>query len=294
MFAIKIDPVIRNLGLLLGVQLVLAAGLLAWQAGPAGGQAQALFAFDSQAVDRLVIEGPGQARVELQRRGEGKDAGWVVAQAGGFPADAARVRQVVDKLHGLKSREPMATSPDAIERFKVADAAFERRLQAQAGGKTVATLLLGTSQGRLTSARKPGDAHVLGVDWSTHELGTQANDWLDKSVLRVAKADVEAVEVDGTRFDPAAADRVAQALAELSFQGLRGRDASARQDLGKPEVRVQVQRRGGGPAIEYVLYKPAGGEDRVLVVSNRPETFTLAEHQARPLLEAAKRQAPAG
>jgi hypothetical protein len=51
-----------------------------------------------------------------------------------------------------------------------------------------------------------------------------------------------------------------------------------------------VQRRGG-PPVDYRLYKLPGGDDHALVVSSRPETFTLASWQARPLIDAAARTA---
>jgi hypothetical protein len=313
------------LGLLLLAQLALAAALMAWQSRmPGSAEPRALFAFDNQAVDRLVIEGPDKARVELRRTGGGKEAAWVVAEAGDFPADAERVRQLLEKLRSLKAGNPVATSAEAIERFKVADAGFERRVSAEGGGKALATLLLGTSQGaRQTHVRRAGESGVLALDWPTYELGIKSDDWLDKNALRFPKAEIEAIEVDGLRLvaaapapapasaasaaapppawaasglaaghrlSEAAADRLAQAVSDLAFQSLRGRDAGARQGLGAPELRLQVRRRGIA-AVEYTLHKLAGSEDRVLVLSSRPETFTLAAHQARTLLDAAKREA---
>lgn len=345
--AMKTNLPLRGLALLLVAQLALAALLAWWQdRGAGGGEPRALFTFETQAVERLVIEGPDNARVELKRRGSGADAGWVVANAGDFPADATRVRELIDKLHGLKAADPVATSVEALERFKVADTAFERRVSADAGGKAVATLLLGTSQGaRQTHARKAADAVVLSVDWPIHGLSVKSDEWLDKNVLRVSRSEIEAIEIDGLRLarigaapsastaasaaaapprdavatpasgvpaattaaatqaggtwqasglpagrtlDTAAADSLAQAIAELSFTSLRGRDEAARQGLGEPQRRWRVQRRGGTP-IDYRLYKLAGSEDHVLVVSGRSETFTLAAHQARPLLDAAQK-----
>lgn len=332
---------LQMLGVLLAAQLALAGAVAWWQVRTPGDAApSALFSFDAQAIDRVLIEGPDKKRVELKRTG-GRDAAWVVAEAGDFPADGARVRQLIDKLHGLKAGDPIATRAEAAERFRVADAAFERRVQADAGGKAQATLLLGSSQGaRGTYARKAGDSAVLGVDWPTHDLGTRADDWLDKTVLRVPREQIEAIEVGGVRLlagaapqatapgagataaaasattpgaasspgsaasaapprwsasglaagqtlDEAAAERLAQAIGDLAFQGLRGLDATARQGLGAPELRLRVQRRGGAP-VDYTLFKAAGSEDRVLVVSNRPEAFTLAAHQARPLIDAAR------
>lgn len=271
---------VRNLALLLLAQVVLAAGLLAWQGRGGVAEPKALFDFDVKTVDRLVIEGPDEAKVDLQRRGSGDTAQWVVTQAGDFPADGSRVRRVLDQLHGLQVTAPVATSAAAAERFKVADEDFERRIRAEAGGRFVATLLLGSSQGsRQTSARKGGEDEVYAVDWATYDVATRSEDWLDKGVLSIAEEDVTGVEVDGKELDEEARKRVAQALAGLYFQNLRGTGDEARRGLGKLELQLVVQRRQGEP-VTYTSYRLPDTEDRALVVSNRPEVFTLSAVQA--------------
>lgn len=337
-----------GLGALLAAQFALAAGLVWWPAqAPQTSTARAMFSFDAEAVDRLVIEGPAQARVELKRQGSGPGAGWVVAGAGDFPADPARVRAVIDRLHGLKVGAPVATSAEALERFKVADAAFERLVQAQAGDRPVATLRLGSAQGSRQTAARSGDAReVLGVDWPTWELATSVDDWLDKTVLRLPKAEIAAIEVDGLRLvaadtgsaapaahvaaaapaaasapagaastvepavpaaprwnayglaagqalDDEAADRLAQAIADIGFVGLRAAGERAGTALGTPERRLVVQRRGAQP-VAYTLYRPGDGDERLLAVEGRPETFRLAGHQARPLVDGSTRDALTG
>jgi len=91
-------------------------------------------------------------------------------------------------------------------------------------------------------------------------------------------------------LDPAAADKLAGTLADLRFTSLRGHDEAARKDLTAPELSFSVQRRGGQP-VDYRLYKLPAGDEHALVVSSRPETFTLASWQARPLIDAAARKA---
>jgi hypothetical protein len=325
---------IRILAVLLAAQLLLAAGLAAWSVRSAmPSPATALLGFDRNAVDKLTIEGPDKVRTDLVR----KDGHWGVTQAGGFAADDARVAQLLGRLAALESGPAVATSTDAAQRFKVADAAFERRVEIDGGGKTLATLMLGTSQGpRQTFARKAGDNAIVGVDLATFEVPAKPDDWLDKGALQVPRGEIEAIDVAGLklvrqeaapatiaasaparaassaqvaasaapaaatwradglqgdeRLDPAAADKLAAALADLRFDALRGRDDSARKDLTTPLLTLQVQRRGGA-RIGYTLYKLASGDGDALVVSNRPETFTLAAYRAKPLLDAATRAA---
>lgn len=343
----------KTLAALLAAQLVLAAGLAAWSARAAMAPAPgALLAFDKDKADKLSIEGPDKTRTELERKGDR----WLVAQAGDFEADRNQVAQLLARLSALKPGPTVATSSEAAERFKVADSSFERRIDVDVGGKSVASVLLGNSLGtHQTFARKPGDHDVVSVDLATYEVPAKSDDWLDKTVLQVPRDDLAAVEVAGLkltrqaptaaagtspaasaataagatsgataspasaasgattvppsvtasapspawhadglrageRFDPAAADKLAGALADLRFNALRGRDDAARKELATPELTLSVQRRGG-PPVDYRLYKLPGGDDHALVVSSRPETFTLASWQARPLIDAAARTA---
>jgi len=109
-----------------------------------------------------------------------------------------------------------------------------------------------------------------------------------------AAASAPAWHADGLgeheKLDTAAADKLAGVLADLRFNSLRGRDEAARKDLTTPELTLSVQRRGG-QSVDYRLYKLPGGDDHALVLSSRPETFTLASWQAKPLLDAATRKA---
>jgi hypothetical protein len=328
-------PTQRHLALLLAAQVLLAVVLGWWQwREPASAAGQPLLVFDKSAVDKLLIEGPDNARVELLRKGgaDGKGAAWMVAQAGDFAADASQADLLINRLHGATAGAPVATSAEAAERFKVADAVFERRITAQAGGKTLGTLLLGTSQGpRQTYARKAGANEVHTVDLASHEVPVKAADWLDKALLRVPLGEIAGIALDGLeltqvappapaasataaasaatgagsapvptwqaqglkpneRVDNAAADRLAQAIADLRFNGLRGRDEAARKDLGATELRIGVRRRDGR-RIDYTLRKLPAGEERALLVSNRPETFTLTQAQAKTLVDAAARKA---
>lgn len=60
--------------------------------------------------------------------------------------------------------------------------------------------------------------------------------------------------------------------------------------VAAPLLALTVQRRSA-TRIDYTLYKLPAGDDDAPVVSSRPETFTLAAYQARPLLDAAARTA---
>jgi hypothetical protein len=60
--------------------------------------------------------------------------------------------------------------------------------------------------------------------------------------------------------------------------------------LGDVELQIGVQLKQG-QRIDYTLRKLPSGDDRALVLSTRPETFTLTSYQAQSLTDAAARKA---
>jgi hypothetical protein len=188
----------KSLAALLGVQLVLAAGLAAWSArGAIQPTPSTLLAFDKDKADRLTIEGPDKARTDLARKGDR----WVVTQAGDFEADRTQVAQLLARLSALKPGPTVATSSEAAERFKVDDKSYERRISIDVGGKSAGTVLLGNTQGaHQTFARKVGDNDVVSVDLATYEVPAKSDDWLDKTVLQVPRGDLASVEVSGLKL----------------------------------------------------------------------------------------------
>jgi hypothetical protein len=182
----------------LAAQLLLAAALLALQWRSAAEPEEAAVAsMQVDAVDRLTIEGPDQLKTVLTRQG----GQWRVAQAGDFPADAARVRQLLERVAGLKSGLPVATSADGAERFRVADTNFERRLTAEGGGRVLANLLVGSAQGaRRSHVRRAGEHEVLLVELAVADLPAKDEEWLDMGLLQLPRSDIDAIEVGDLRL----------------------------------------------------------------------------------------------
>src|SRR3546814_3110692 len=129
-------PRVRHVAL---AGLSLSSGGLAGQ--PPG---TPLLAFGADAVERLTIsDGEGES-VALAR----KDDGWVLPQAGDFPADSAKVDALLTRLAEVEQGPPVATSDAAPARLRVAEDAFERKLVLEQTGGDPATVYLGTAQDR--------------------------------------------------------------------------------------------------------------------------------------------------
>ncbi len=193
--------------IILAVQLGLAA-LLAVRKNPLASTTPQtpLIGADVANADHVVIEGTpaagasaGSARVELS-----KDNGkWVLPKYFNAPADKFKLNSVLDELAGLKRGLPIATSSAALERFKLADDDFERRMVLSRGGKTLGTVYFGSSAGvRQTDARTAKDHAVYNVDLATYELPTQNSDWLDADLLQRDPTSLTELDVTGATSQP--------------------------------------------------------------------------------------------
>lgn len=184
------------LAALLAAQLLLAGGLALTGTGLGGhGASAVLVSIEKDKIDRLTVEGPDKKPpVTLVKAGDR----WRLPDSGDFPADAGKVTQLLGRLGELKQGAPVATTAGARERFRVQDDAFERRITLGAGGRTVATLYLGTAQGPHRSFARAGDGSAIyEVDLSAYDAPFRPEDWEDLSVLQLPLAQVDAIDVAG-------------------------------------------------------------------------------------------------
>lgn len=301
---------IQWLAVLLGVQLLLALGLeLSGTAlnRPADTDAP-LLVFDSDAVDRITLEGPDQTGVVLAK----KEGHWYLPEIDDFPADSARVTQLLNRLAGLEAGEVVATTTGAHARFRVSDETFVRRITLAEGDESRAVLYLGTSPAlRRLHARPGGENDVRIVELAVFEVPVKRADWQDKALLAFPQAEIAAIEIDGLRIergsgeDPgwtaaplpegkrlkgSAADKLARLLAELRFEEVLGKESKPEYGLDKPVLRLTLTRKEGEP-VEYRLGKEASREKYTLRVLSRPEHFRLPSWTAQNMLDAARLEA---
>jgi hypothetical protein len=304
---------ISLLGALLVAQLLLAFGLSF--TGPrlsARSADQPLFSLGGSDVDRITIEGPDKAKVVLAKGG----GAWQLPDVGNFPADKARVDALVKTLEGLKEGMPVATTSQALARFKVGDDRFERRITLAGAGKTLATLYFGTSPSmREVHARRSGQGDVYSVAFATYQAPAKAANWEDNAILQVPKKDIEAIDVAGLHIvrvpspvapeaarpewaatgltkgealDTEAADKLAGLIADLRIDAVLGKVAKPDYGLDHPVLALTLVKTGG-QKIEYALGKEKDGKTYILKASTRDEYFRLPDYTASPLLDAAKR-----
>lgn len=154
-----------------------------------------MLSFERQHIDGLVIYGEGD-ELMLSKT----ESGWQTAD--GFPADKDKIDGLLLRLKDLQFGMPVATSAEALKRFKVADDTFNRRVQLKRGDTIVADFYLGTGAGaRQSHVRRADQDAVYSVALGNYDVPVGVDEWQDKSLLQFKEDEVtgitsEAIEVN--------------------------------------------------------------------------------------------------
>ncbi len=257
-----------------------------------------LLVFDQGSLDGLRIE-DGDGTLLIERR-EGR---WVLPEQNAYPASAGKVRQLLERLAGLKKGWPVATTAGAATRFKVAKENFERRLVLLRDGKPVATLYVGSSPGfRKAYVRPEGDEAVYAVEFNTWEVTARPLDWADRRLLALKKDELQRVAFPGVTLvrqgdawqpedlaedeqpDTGAIDSLLGRLAALQAEPLF---KAPEKRPEQPEFSLEVTRKGGEKLV-YRFFKPEDG-GYLVRRSDLDTWFRLSASTAEPLKEAERK-----
>lgn len=260
-----------------------------------------LLAFDAAKVDEVRMT-DGDHSLDLRKQ----DGQWQLPGSSGFPADQASVARLLDELGAMRKGWPVATTTGALKRFKVDDKDFERKVTLLSDDKPQAILYVGTSPGfRKVNARPAGDSAVYSVAFNAYEVNPEANDWLDKSILKLDAKDIARVEMPGftlqrdgeslrvENLDPKeqtneqAAGALLESLATLRIDGLLGTEPEPDYHLDKPDLEVKVTRKDGD-VLDYRFSKPAKASYYVLKRSDLGDYFKVTEFSVKPIRDDAR------
>lgn len=191
-------PKLMLLSIFLLVQLGVAYGLhVSNHSLTAFNATQKLLTFNINNLDELVFKGPDQQEIVVRKN----DGHWMLPDHFGAVADQARIKNLLQRLGTMKRPWPVAESSDVRTRFKVADNAFERRLEFREKGETRADLLLGSSPGfRKVHARLKGEDKIYDIPFSTYRVSLKAQDWVDKNPLKLDRAKIDSIDLSDCRL----------------------------------------------------------------------------------------------
>lgn len=300
------DKILRILGIVAAAQLVL---VLVIQLGGSSTLAvqksdQPLLNFNTSDVDTLVIKNAEQQKIQLRK----KEGQWQTTD--GFRADQNKVTQLIEKLSGLKTALPVATSDTALKRFKVDNSKFERHIVLQKGDQTLAALYLGNGAGaRQSYARKDKDTAVYAFNLASYDFPTEPDAWQDKTVLQVNKQEVTAVTLAGFTLErdnlagkedtliswkaeqlavgkmvnQKAVNEALLPLFSLRFEKVLGKQVKPKYGLDKPVLSLSLTLKNGKQ--DYQFGKIKDEDNYVLKISNRAEYFQIPAFTVKPLVE---------
>lgn len=284
-------PFVLGLLALLGAQILGAIGLslVSRSALTPSALDSPLLEFDPQSVTALRIEGGSDGTITLAKA----DQGWVLADLSDFPVDSTKVHSLLDRLATLKRPLPIATTPEAQRRHKVADTQFERKLGLESGDSPLTTLFLGDSPGfRRTFARLAGENAVYDLELPLSDVPSRRDDWLARDRLRLDQEAIERVSADGWSLvkgagdwklegldqspDEGAVGAFLSRLANLSYRGVLGNEDKPEYNQASPRLEVTMG-LADGTERQYRFSQAEDSQDFVLKVSDRPWYFKLSE-----------------
>lgn len=172
----------KRLTVLLVLQVLLMIGVFAYQQNSRIQiDAQPLLGIITSDIDRIVIQDPSN-KVSLQKSGNT----WQLPELLQLPVDTQKLDDLLQKLDGTKLTWPVTTTASSHERFEVAEAKFQRRIELFQGENKKADIWLGTSPGfKKIHLRREGENQVYAVELTAFEFALEAKDWLQTDLLAV-------------------------------------------------------------------------------------------------------------
>lgn len=269
-----------------------------------------MLVFDQKDIDVIVIKDT-ENEIKLSK----KDGKWQTSDD--FPAFESKIESLLTQLDGLEYNLPVATSSQALKRFKVAKDDFEREVLLQKNGKELARLYLGSSAGvRQTHARSGKQDAVYLVSMGVYDLPVKKSEWQDKTILKLEKNSVTSIEFselnlvkddsqgddvewkmkqvdknvaeNNTNFENNNLDQnvindALSKLLSLNFSEVLGKQKNDNYGLEEPALKVSVKHNSEDRIYEFGKLKDS--DNYVLKVSDRDEFFQIASYTAKPIIE---------
>lgn len=150
-------------------------------------------------IARLELQSPAGEKLTLTKN----DERWVVQEAGGFPAQADKVKKLLDDLRGLHARRPVVSSSRYHKAFKVTENEFEARVRGWEANGTdpKLDLILGSSSNyRSAHVRLAGEDAVYEVrDLAVYDLRPDKALWIDKTLVDLPAAEVLGLQLTNAK-----------------------------------------------------------------------------------------------
>lgn len=178
-----------ELGILLIVQILIAVFLYVSNLG--GPEAPGAFLnFVPEEVVKIVVDSEdGEVVIsKVENRWQLPD---------GSAADADRIDRVLTGLASANAGWPVGESGASIDRFKVSDDNFEKRVRLESKDGLLEEFFIGSTPGHKKVHARKGNGPVYAINFSTYDLGTKQSVWLNKQLLRPTGEMTTLIRTDG-------------------------------------------------------------------------------------------------
>jgi len=236
--------------LLLAIVAAVGAAILFQQRSPsadASGQHQTFLpqlAEQSDQLDQVTIDDLSDEQGPLTLRKSGGQ--WLVAQQHNYPADFAKLRQLLRQLAAAKTVEAKTSKTENHASLGLSESGTNAGTLIDLGGEGLKFVVGNSAPRRNTSYARKSDEQQTWLLSELIDVSGTANDWLDKSLINISADQVLEVIVDHPEDDldialhgdganfalrdipvgrelsyPSIGNTVAGALASLSLESVR-------------------------------------------------------------------------
>lgn len=296
----------RILVAVLALQLALTA-IVFWprQAATAG---KSLLDLKAEDVTGLTIQDDQGRSISLAKSGDG----WVVRSAADYPADAAKITPVIDKLLALTTGRLIGETAASHARLQVADDKFVRKVDLQTAAGT-RTLYLGSPAGsRAMHVRLAGQNQVyLGNDLASWEITADLTSWINPVYFSVSTADILGIilknsngefvfEKDaagnwvmlgltaGEELEPNNVTSLVSLMTSVRLTKVLGKTDDPAYGMAEPAASVTIRAKSGDQAKSYILTigaKDPTDNTYAVKSSESPYYVAVSEFSVRDLVE---------
>jgi hypothetical protein len=295
----------------LALQIILVAVVFWPRPAASVASGEPLFAeVEADQIVQLTITDANGDQIQLA-----KELGnWVLPEADDYPAQEDKISELLDKIVALKADRLVTQTPASHKRLKVADNAFERRIEFELTDGTRHKLYLGISPSYgATHVRADGrEEAYLARGLSIADVGVRAYNWVDTLYFSVPQDQVVALTLENKngRFEFEKDDAGTwtmkglapdETLKENNVKSMVARISSLRmlRPLGKteqddygleePSAVITVQTRDEeGNTKTYTLRVGAKSEEDnsyVVISSESPYYVRVSEYTVRDFVE---------
>ena len=261
-------------------------------------------------VAALTLTDDKGATLRLVKQG----AAWMLPDAGDFPADAAKITPVLDKLIGLKVGQPVAQTGGSYKQLGVAADSFQRKIELSTAAGASKMLFVGTNAGGQSAhVRLDGQNEVyLAGGLTPWEISPEATSWIDAAYLKLNAADVQGFSVAngsgqwnfskdaagawtleglaaGEQADAGKIGALLNQASALNMTTPLGRTEEPTYGLAQPAALLTIKAKSGDALKTYTLTVGAKDEkdsSYVVKLSESPYYVRVASYGVQGLIEA--------